>query len=195
MRLMYSLGVSVAAAAAFTASTLAQAPTPAGQTPAPSAAAAQQGEQVTFSGCIQREADYRKAQDAGRGGVAGTGVGAANEFILVSASAAGSGGATSSTPTSPAGATGTTGTAGPGKDTAFELTGPGEGQAAQFIGRRVEISGRLKPAETGTAGRATGGPTAGAPPAGVDLASRDLALRELEVATVKAAATGTCPAQ
>ncbi len=37
-------------------------------------------QQVTLTGCIQRETDYRRARDAGRGGVAGTGVGAGNEI-------------------------------------------------------------------------------------------------------------------
>ena len=39
-------------------------------------------DEITVSGCVQREADYRKTQDAGRGGVAGTGVGTGNEFVL-----------------------------------------------------------------------------------------------------------------
>src|SRR5512134_740221 len=46
------------------------------------------GQQVTMTGCIQSEADYRRARDAGRGGVAGTGLGAGNEFVLVNASMA-----------------------------------------------------------------------------------------------------------
>jgi hypothetical protein len=49
-------------------------------------------QQVTVTGCIQRETDYRRARDAGRGGVAGTGVGAGNEFVLVNASMAKSSG-------------------------------------------------------------------------------------------------------
>ena len=44
-----------------------------------------QDQQVTVVGCVQREADYRRAQNAGRGRVAGTGVGVANEFILAKA--------------------------------------------------------------------------------------------------------------
>jgi hypothetical protein len=35
-----------------------------------------------------READYRKAQDAGKGGVANTGLGVGNEFVLTNASPA-----------------------------------------------------------------------------------------------------------
>ncbi len=64
----------------------------AGQTPEqpqtqPAARASADGA-ITVTGCVQREADYRQARDAGKGGVAGTGVGAGNEFILADASAA-----------------------------------------------------------------------------------------------------------
>jgi len=38
---------------------------------------------VRVAGCIQSEADYRKARNLGRGGTAGTGVGVANEFVLI----------------------------------------------------------------------------------------------------------------
>ena len=70
-----------------------------------------------------------------------------------------------------------------GTSTAFELSGSGEGQAAQHVGRRVEVTGTLKAATAG-------GPTADAP------LSNDLELRELDVTSVRASATGTCaPAQ
>ena len=148
--------------------------------PAPGVGTAPAG-QITVTGCIQREADYRQAKDAGKGGVAGTGVGAGNEFILSNASMkAGS---------EPGAAVGTSGAAA----TAYELTGSGEGQAAQFVGKRVEITGKLKAAETSASGKPTGGATAGQPPSGVDATSKDLQLRELEVSSVKEA-TGTCPA-
>src|SRR5688572_5859983 len=63
-------------------------------------------QQITVAGCIQREADYRKARDAGRGGVAGTGVGAANEFVLINATMAANAGSPSAGAT--AGTAGTT---------------------------------------------------------------------------------------
>ena len=155
----------------------------------PSARSAEQ--QITLTGCVQRESEYRKAQDAGRGGVAGTGVGVGNEFILTDAStsSATTAGARPAEPTNP---TGTGGTAASAK-MAYELTGPNEGQVGQYVGRRVEISGRLKAAETTAGGQPTGGATAGQPPRGVDVASKDLKLREFEVTSVKEA-TGTCPA-
>ena len=142
-------------------------------------------EQVTIVGCIQREADYRSARDAGKGGVAGTGVGAGNEFILTNASMS------KDSAAGTAGATGTSGAAA----TAYELSGTGEGQASAFVGKRVEITGKLKPAETTASGRPTGGATAGQPPSGVDVTSKDLKLREIDVVSVKAASSGTCPAK
>jgi hypothetical protein len=131
-----------------------------------------QQQQVTVVGCVQPESEFRKAKDAGRGGAAGTGIGAGNEFVLVNASAS----------------KGTT------TDTTFELTGANEGQVKSFVGKRVEIMGTLKAAETGSARRPTGGATVGRPPEGVDVASKDLQLRELEVSSVKEA-SGTCPAK
>src|SRR5688572_33437674 len=43
--------------------------------------------QVTLVGCIQREADYRRANDAGKGGPLGTGLRLGNEFVLVTSPA------------------------------------------------------------------------------------------------------------
>ena len=158
----------------------------AGQTPQqptqPAARASADGA-ITVTGCVQREADYRQARDAGKGGVAGTGVGAGNEFILADASAAAPKGAAAANPPGTSGAAAA----------AYELTGANEGQVAAFVGKRVEITGTLKAAEVGATGQPTGGATAGQPPRGVDVASKDLKLRELEVTSVREA-TGTCPA-
>jgi hypothetical protein len=177
-RFTFSAVGTLLGATSLAAGVLAQTP----QTPSESPA-----QQMTITGCVQREADYRSAKDAGKGGVAGTGVGAGNEFVLVNASAK-SAGATA----------GTAGTSGGGastaRDTAYELTGSNEGQASAFVGKRVEITGTLKAAETSAAGRPTGGATAGEPPRGVDVMSKDLKLRELEVSSVREA-TGSCPAQ
>jgi hypothetical protein len=146
-------------------------------------------QQMTVTGCIQREADYRRARDAGRGGVAGTGVGVGNEFVLTEASASPSSTAGART-TEPGSPTGTAGSSA-ASSTAYELTGPNERQVSAYVGRRVEITGKLKPAETDAAGRTTGGASAGKPPAGVDVASKDLKLRELDVTSVRES-TGTC---
>lgn len=157
------------------------------QRPAPTSGATSGEQTVTVMGCVQREADYRKAQDAGKGGVAGTGVGVGNEFVLTNATM-GSGSATASGASAGAAASASANSSA----SAFELTGPNEEQAAAHVGKRVEVTGKLKAGEVG-AGGATGGPTAGAPPRGVDVTSKDLQLREIEITSVKAA-TGTCPA-
>jgi len=146
--------------------------TPSTQTPRAS------GDQVTVTGCIQREADYRRSTGAGQGGVAGTGVGAANEFVLANAMMSPGGASSSAAPNR-----GATGTAGTSSNTAYELTGPNEGRAATYVGKRVEIMGTLKATDTAPAG----GATADVP------GSRDLKLRELEIGSIKEA-TGTCSA-
>ena len=158
---------------------------PTSTTPQAQAAA----EQVTITGCIQREADYRAANNMGSGGVAGTGVGAGNEFVLVNATM-GAASATVGTSGSTPPAAGT-----PAAPAAYELTGENEGQAGQFVGKRVEIMGKLKAADIAATGAPTGGVTAGNPPTGVDVTkSKDLKLREIEVTSVKET-TGTCPAK
>jgi hypothetical protein len=177
-KLTFSVVMS-AVAIGMTAAALAQTPAPtAGQTPS---ASSTQQEETTITGCVVREADFRAARDAGKGGAAGTGVGAGNEFVLTNASASTS---------AAAGTAGTSGTTG----AAYELTGAGEGQLSAHVGKRVEIRGKLKAAETTAAGRPTGGATAGPPPSGVDATSKDLKLREFEVLSVKEA-SGTCPAK
>jgi hypothetical protein len=126
---------------------------------------------------VQKEADYRRTKNLGKGGAAGTGAGVGNEFVLISASTSPAGGA------EPA-PTGTTGAAA-GNDE-FEVTGANEAQLESFVGKRVEIIAKLKAAETKATGT-TGGATEAVP------GSRDLKLREAEVMSVKEAA-GTCPA-
>lgn len=179
---VFALGVTALAQSAGQAPAQPQTPRGAGA-PAPQGGSSTDQE-VTITGCVQSEADYRRSQSAGRGGVAGTGVGAANEFVLADAATPGAAGS----PSAPTGTAGGSATAG----NAYELTGQNEGQAKQFVGRRVQIVGKLKPAEVGAKGP-TGGPTAGAPPRGVDVISQDLKLRELEVTSVRET-TGTCPA-
>lgn len=174
-------GVCVAGVmAAFSMAVYAQDAAAPNKSSAQQAAAADQ--QVTITGCIQREADFRKARDAGKGGVVGTGVGAGNEFVLINASMS-----TGAAP-SPAG---TSGVAGAGM--AYELTGSNEGQADKFVGQRVEIAGKLKAADVTAAGRPTGGPTAGKPPEGVDVVGGDLKLRELEITSIRQSAGAACP--
>jgi hypothetical protein len=133
---------------------------------------------VTVVGCVQSEADYRKAEGTAHG-TASAGISVGNEFILINASM-------------PAAPTGTAGGAAP-TGVAYELTGKKEAEAGQFVGKRVEISGTLKIAAMPSG--ATSSATAGAPPAGVDVLSKDLKLRQLDVASVRASTSGICPAQ
>jgi hypothetical protein len=162
------------------------------QTPHQDHTAAQQ---VTIVGCVQREADYRSANNLGRGGAVGTGVGVGNEFVLINASMSTSmtstAGAATGTTTGTAGTAGGAATAGAGQ--AFEVSGEKEAQLEQYVGKRVEVVAKLKAAETGPAGT-TGGATAGKPPTGVDITSPDLRLKEIEIVSVRES-TGTCPAK
>ena len=141
--------------------------------PTPSSAQAksdsQSGSPITLVGCIQRESDYRRANDSGRGGVAATGVGLGNEFVLVNASAAGTGSTTNATADCSA-ATG---------GEAYELTGKGEGDLEQYVGKRVELSGMLKHADT-NAPVGTSGTPAARTSGGFDPLKQDLRLQEVE---------------
>ena len=146
----------------------------------------QTGQTVVVLGCIQSEADFRKARNLGRGGSAGTGVGVGNEFVLIDPKIASAGG--------PPRAGTTTGTTGAPAQP-YKLTGANEGKVSKFVGKRVEITGTLKPvAPTAAAAPATG-PTAGGRPPQIDVfAGEDLKLSELEVTSVRETA-GTCPAK
>lgn len=189
MKTPIAAGTCLAAALALGTVAFAQS-TAQSQPPTPSAPQdkAPAMQQVTITGCVQTETDYRAAHNLGSGGVAGTGVGAKNEYVLISATISPAGAAVGTAGTTPPAAG-----AAPPAPAAFEITGENEGQLSQFVGKRVEIVGKLKAAEIGAAG-ATGGVTAGAPPAGVDVASKDLKLREVEITSVKET-TGTCPAK
>ena len=182
-----ALGLSMAAFAQTTGQQPAQ-PRTQTTTSAPQQAGSA-GQTVTVVGCIQSEADYRKARNLGRGGTGGTGVGVGNEFVLVDARMA----STGAPPAAPPAAGAATGTTGPAAQ-AYKLTGANEGKASRFVGKRVEITGMLGPAEIAGAAP-TRRPTADAPPPQIDVfAGEDLKLRELEVTSVRESA-GTCPAK
>ena len=192
-----------------------------GQTPAqtPGQAASQTETPITLVGCLQREADYRRAQSSGRGGVVGTGAGLTNEFILVNASTATGtpGSVAAKDATGTAGAAATPGTATPPATTpadtpapsgtsadcstatasgeAYELTGSRERELEKFVGRRIEITGTLKPAATAsdTAGT-TGAPGTAKPTGGFDPMGQDLKLREVNVSSFREVAATRPPA-
>jgi hypothetical protein len=137
---------------------------------------------ITLVGCIQREADYRREQDKGRGGAVGTGAGAGNEFVLINASMA--------TPDTPASSSAEPCAPG-GKGEAYELTGNRERDLERFVGRRIEITGMLKKHETaGTTGTGASKPTGGFDPMG-----KDLLLPEVNVTSFKEVAASRPPAE
>ena len=178
MSLIHRGHVTAAVAAVFGITVFAQANGQSQSQPGASQRAVA-GERIIVTGCVVRETDYRRAQDAGRGGVAGTGIGADNEFVLTRAT-------NYDAPTP--------GQSGAGPSVAYELTGKNEGLAAQHVGRRVEITGTLKAADASASGAPTGGPSAGPPPSGVDVTSKDLKLREIEVNSISEIGS-TCPAK
>lgn len=139
---------------------------------------------ITLVGCIQREADYRRTHDLGRGGVAATGLGRGNEYVLINASRAGSSGAAARADLDCSFEATTE---------AYELTGDRERDLEPFVGRVVQINGMLKEADTEPVG------TSGAsqPTGGVDPLGQDLRLFEVNVTSfqeVTAAAQAPSPA-
>ena len=128
---------------------------------------------ITVVGCLQTESDYRRAQDAGKGGVAMTGAGLGNEYVLIQTEgSAPPGGYSANENADCKSATSFAGTA-------YELTGTSEKDLAQFVGRRVEITGELKNADD--MGR----------PGGFDpkIVCTDLRLNEINIASFREAAT------
>jgi hypothetical protein len=133
---------------------------------------------VTLTGCIQREADFRKTHDLGKGGTLGTGAGRSNEYVLINA---------------------TRGTAAPanidcsfqGAPEAYELTGSRERDLGAYVGKVLQISGTLKEAKTRPLPSGEQAPTGG-----FDPLKKDLRLFEVEVTSFQtpAAPTAAAPA-
>jgi hypothetical protein len=144
---------------------------------------------ITVVGCIQRESDYRRQQDAGRGGFLSTGLGLGNEYVLINASRAGSG--------SPSAVDCTT----PGPGEAYELSGKAEPDLEPFVGRMVEISGTLKHADiaddqpVGTTGSAAARPSGGFDPLGQDLRLREIDVMSFREVTPQAQAAAPSRAE
>ena len=130
---------------------------------------------ISLVGCVQREADYRRANDSGRGGVAGTGLGRGNEYVLINASRMDSSGTAQ-----PASAN----CSSDATAEAYELTGSREPELERFVGQVVHINGMLKEADVETVGT-TG--AASNPEGGFDPLGQDLKLFEVEITNVQAA--------
>jgi hypothetical protein len=95
--------------------------------------------EVTVIGCVEFEQDYRKRMAAGRGGVLGSGVGAADEFVLTNVRPP-----QDAVGTSGRGVRGS-GAASPGPGGAvYTLTGAQEQTLKRDVGRQVEIIGVIE---------------------------------------------------
>jgi hypothetical protein len=110
---------------------------------------------VTLVGCVMRESDYRDTYGPGLSGVRGPGIGLRNEYMLVDAREIPSG-------TVPPDAAMPCPAAGTTFPTAYELTGSREKEIAEYVGKRVVLTGIQKEAKVrpvGTSGvlRPTGG--------------------------------------
>jgi LPXTG-motif cell wall-anchored protein len=94
------------------------------------------GSSMTVTGCLMKEADYRKAHGLGKGALLGVGLG--DEFVLVDATdtAASSAATTPASPSS-AGCTET------GNGKAYRLTGKTEDKLKSLVGHRIEVTGQF----------------------------------------------------
>ena len=124
---------------------------------------------VTLTGCIQKEADYRKTHDLGKGGTLGTGAGRSDEYVLINAER----GATAA-PNIDCSFQGSTG--------AYELTGKREHDLKPYVGKVVQISGTMKEAKTKPLPSGEQSPTGG-----FDPLKKDLRLFEVEIDSFQAA--------
>ena len=132
---------------------------------------------ITLRGCLVRESDYRKMHDSGRGGFLGTGAGLNDEYVLINASRA----VEISSSTTPLDCTNDIGA------DAYELSGKGERDLAEFVGREVEVHGELKEAKLDDEPRpiGTAGTIAPRPEGGFDPLGQDLKLREVNVMSIR----------
>jgi hypothetical protein len=133
---------------------------------------------VTLTGCIQREADFRRTHDLGKGGTLSTGAGRSNEYVLINA-------------TRGAGAAANIDCSFQGAPEAYELTGSRERDLGAYVGKVLQISGTLKEAKTRPLPSGEQAPTGG-----FDPLKKDLRLFEVEVTSFQtpAAATAAAPA-
>ena len=138
---------------------------------------------VTAVGCLQSEREYRRQHEASK--FAGTGYGLNDEYVLVDAVIGGPN--LNIEPVTEQEANCATHQ---GSGQAFELTGHGEDDLAQFLGRRVVIHGMLKHAKhdtgpVGTSGTFTPVPTGGGPSLGSDLELREINVEGASLAPIR----------
>lgn len=150
MRLSRTAGIAVAAVITVTSSALAQTSTPPPSTPQSAETAAVQ----TFTGCLMKESDYRRAHNLGDGAVNGVGLG--DEFVLTDVKVSAASVTTATSSATVAGASNvtasTTASTCADKGVAYRLTGSDEEQLKTFVGRQLAVVGRFKHAADVAAG-------------------------------------------
>lgn len=126
------------------------------QTPTPQTAPAVAANEVTVIGCLQREADFRAVNNAGRGGVLGSGIGVNDEYVLTDARPADTNRNSRMRPRAAASSeSGTVGTSGSGA-VHYSLTGKLEDNLLRDVGRLVEVVGTVEqPADSANLPRLT----------------------------------------
>jgi len=141
-------------------------------------------QQVTLIGCVQKEKEYRQQHNIKDGGGLNTGIGEGNEYVLINAIRVSPGSA-------PVASAGDCSSASSGE--AFEITGSNEGKLKDFVGKRVEITGKQKHAKVGPNGQ----PTGGFDPMHGDLKLFEVepsSIREVSAVTTQTQQTDTAPA-
>jgi hypothetical protein len=138
---------------------------------------------VTAVGCLQSEREYRRQHESSK--FAGTGYGLNDEYVLIDAVIGGAD--LNIEPVTEQEASCVTGR---GTGQTFELTGHGEDDLAQFLGRRVVIHGMLKHAKhdvgpVGTSGTFTPVPTGGGPSLGSDLKVREINVESARLVPIR----------
>jgi hypothetical protein len=132
--------LGVAAAVSFAASLAFAAQNPrsagAGVPTQSSAQAPQRRDVINVVGCVEREADYRKRINNGKGGALGSGAGAANEFVVTFAKIVPGTGVHDQKTHAPVGTT--------GLEEVYAVTGKLEDELKREVGRQVEITGYIE---------------------------------------------------
>jgi hypothetical protein len=139
---------------------------------------------VTAVGCLQSEREYRRQHESSK--FAGTGYGLNDEYVLIDAVIGGP-----DLNVDPVTEQEASCVAGQGTGQAIELTGHGEDDLSQFLGRRVVIHGMLKHAKhdvgpVGTSGTFTPVPTGGGPSLGSDLEIREINVESASLVPIRA---------
>src|SRR5881394_3955058 len=110
----------------------------------------------TFTGCLMKETDYRRAHNLGNGAIGGVGLG--DEFVLTNVKVSPAKNSASSAKSSESAASSmspksseSSASSCTDQGTAYRLTGTAEEKIKGLVGHELEIQGRLKKADTTSA--------------------------------------------